>query len=527
LSVEVFRFSYRDLKRRRTEMTGMAREWGNNGGLLIAAVTFTVLCFFSTPVNAVDWDVITELDDYVNRVDTNYAWSVIETYDYPEYILTNLNLTSQKWMDETFSDSPIWWHYLSVYIPKNLLIRDAGYIFIGGGNHDDPPPNPEEDRMLRTAAFAVETGAVSAVLRMVPFQPILFANSSSTRVEDEIIGYTWNVYITDPNEEPNPDVVVLLPMTKAAKTALDAITEFTSQQDPTIQLVKFMPHGYSKRGWTTWLLGCVDRRVFAMVPTVFDLLNMVPNLEHHYRALGGWSWAFLPYWVEDVSRYLYHPRTAEMATFIDPLSFNERLTIPKLVITAAGDQFFPPDGANFFYQALNQPTYLQVWQNDDHNLDTHWDAIDHNLRAFFLTAYRGLSYPQFSWTRQEDETTGTIIVTTSTPPLSITSWWADTTDITCEPEMNNTCRRDFRITTLDGESGIWWNEEPVQEIDINTFGATFLKRDDFGYRIFFIELTFPGPDAYTFRFTTDVQIIPDTYPYPKCETEEECKGRIV
>jgi hypothetical protein len=93
--------------------------------------------------------------------------------------------------------------------------------------------------------------------------------------------------------------------------------------------------------------------------------------------------------------------------------------------------------------------------------------------------------------------------------------------------MNNTCRRDFRITTRDGESGIWWYEEPVQQIDASTYGATFLKRDDFGYRIFFIELTFPGPDAYTFRFTTEVQIIPDTYPYPKCETEEECKGRII
>jgi len=29
---------------------------------------------------------------------------------------------------------------------------------------------------------------------------------------------------------------------------------------------------------------------------------------------------------------------------------------------------------------------------------------------------------------------------------------------------NNTCRRDFRITTASGESGIWWYEEPVQEI---------------------------------------------------------------
>lgn len=471
--------------------------------------------------------MITELDDYVNRANDFYAWEVIESFDYPEYTVTTLNLTSQQWMDESFSNHSIWWHYLSVFIPKNIQIRDAAYIYINGGDHEDAPPSPDADRMVRTANFAVNTGAVAAYLRMVPFQPIVFADSNVGRTEDLIIGYTWRVYIEDPNPEPNPDVVVLLPMTLAAKTALDAVTEFAASQDPTIQLTKFLPTGFSKRGWTTWLLGCVDPRVFAMAPTVFDLLNMVDNLEHHYRALGGWSWAFTPYWIEDVSKYLYHPRTYQMAAFIDPLSFNERLTMPKLVITASGDQFFPPDGANFFYSTLTQPTYLQVWENDDHNLDTHLDEIDHNVQAFFLNAYRGLTYPQFSWTRQEDETSGSIIVTTSTPPLTVTSWWADTTNVTCEPDRNDTCRRDFRLTTLDGQSGIFWYEEPVQQIDLNTYGATFLKRDDFGYRIFFVEVTFPGPDSYTFRFTTDVQIIPDTYPYPKCETEEECKGRLI
>jgi len=42
------------------------------------------------------------------------------------------------------------------------------------------PPDPESDRMLRTANFAVRTGAVSATLGMVPFQPIYFAVREAT-----------------------------------------------------------------------------------------------------------------------------------------------------------------------------------------------------------------------------------------------------------------------------------------------------------------------------------------------------------
>lgn len=41
----------------------------------------------------------TPLDDYVNTPDPHYAWSVIKTYEQPDYTLYILNFTSQKWLD--------------------------------------------------------------------------------------------------------------------------------------------------------------------------------------------------------------------------------------------------------------------------------------------------------------------------------------------------------------------------------------------------------------------------------------------
>lgn len=97
-------------------------------GLLISCAL--ILSFGKISVNA------TPLDDYVNTPDSHYKYEMItifETYGAKVYIL---NMTSQKWQDETFVESPIWWHVLVISIPDKITRPDAAFMLIDGGKND-------------------------------------------------------------------------------------------------------------------------------------------------------------------------------------------------------------------------------------------------------------------------------------------------------------------------------------------------------------------------------------------------------
>ena len=53
----------------------------------------------------------------------------------------------------------------------------------------------------------------------------------------------------------------------------DAASDFL-QKTEKLNINKYMVAGPSKRGWATWLTMAVDKRVFAAVPIVMDLLNL-------------------------------------------------------------------------------------------------------------------------------------------------------------------------------------------------------------------------------------------------------------
>jgi PhoPQ-activated pathogenicity-related protein len=79
-------------------------------------------------------------------------------------------MTSQQWLSEKEVERPLWTHWITVVRPLNVT-SDVGLLFIGGGSNERQPP-------ARPAAWLVdaarETGTVTAELRLVPNQPVIF-----------------------------------------------------------------------------------------------------------------------------------------------------------------------------------------------------------------------------------------------------------------------------------------------------------------------------------------------------------------
>lgn len=86
-----------------------------------------------------------------------------------------------------------------------------------------------------------------------------------------------------------------------------------------------------------------------------DALNFVENVHHMWKSLGGWTFAFDSYWEMNVTARLDSPETMQLASIVDPYSYRERLTMPKvcnfpLFLSSNPDNFFI--SGSFFFLLL-------------------------------------------------------------------------------------------------------------------------------------------------------------------------------
>ncbi|XP_025076722.1 autocrine proliferation repressor protein A-like [Pomacea canaliculata] len=462
----------------------------------------------------------TPLDDYVNRPDPHYSYNIIAATRGLNYTLYTVNMTSQMWKSSDVLNRPLWWHYLSITIPDTIRF-DTAVLFIDGGSNDDGPPPPTDNFVALVTMVAASTGCVTANLKQIPNQPVVFKAdpSQKQRNEDAVIAWTWKTFIENASD---PEILLRMPMTKAVVRAMDTVTDVVNILAGK-NVSKFLVAGASKRGWTTWTTASVDKRVVAIAPIVFDLLHLVKNLHHHFRAYGGWTFAFNDYYELNFTGQLDNPNTQLMADIIDPISYNDRLTIPKLVISTGGDEFFLPDDSHYYYDNLNQPTYLRILPNAEHSCAGHEISLFFDLRAFYLSVVTGEPLPKLSWTRQATSTGGFIRVATDRTPNTIRAYFAKTLD---------GLRRDFRLLVASEDDPtkptphpVVWHYTPVKALGNNTYLAEFDNPEE-GWLAFFIQMTFKGVADAVLEFTTEAQIIPDTFPFPDC-VGPTCLGTLV
>jgi len=431
---------------------------------------------------------LTALDTYAVAPDPNYSYTLVSTAPDAGQTTYVLEMTSQTWLTTNQVDRPLWKHWMIIVKP-DVVAHSTALLHISAGNNGGAAPTAA-DSIIRQ--IALNTQSVVAELRMVPNQPLTFFGETQSRVEDGIMAYAWDKFLDFGDEQWIPR----LPMTKAAVLAMDTVTAFCAgAPGGGINVDKFVVTGASKRGWTTWATAIVDSRVEAIIPVVIDMLNLRTSFIHHYRSYGFWAPAIADYEAMGIMDRMDTPEFAALMAIEDPYEYRARLALPKFLINASSDEFFLPDSSQYYFDDLPGVKYLRYVPNAGHGVAGSPDAWA-TVEACYHAVITSATLPEFSWTLP---TSNSIRVVTIANPSNVKLWQA-----------SNPSARDFRLNIVGSSA---WTSTTLTDQGGGVYVGTVATPSS-GYRAFFVELTYPGSGAQSFKFTTRVKVVPDTEPFP-------------
>jgi PhoPQ-activated pathogenicity-related protein len=425
----------------------------------------------------------TALDRYVKAPDSSYRYELAASIPGNGYTAFVLEMTSQTWRAPGEVDRTAWKHWLTVITPAEVRHRTA-FLYITGGSNNSAAPRSVDENLARVATL---TGSVVAELRMLPNQPLVFADDKRVRSEDEIIAQTRDTFVRGGADQ----WPLRLPMTKASVRAMDTVVSHCARRSLAID--GFVVAGASKRGWTAWSTAAVDTRVVAVAPLVIDLLNIVPSFKHHPAVYGCYAPAVSDYEDMGLMTSFETPRFRALMTIEEPFESRQRLTMPKVMVNATGDQFFVPDSWQLYFDQLSGVKHLRYVPNADHSLrgSDAWLSV----LAWYHAILNGAPMPQFTWQIDKE---GSIRVRTRDTPSAVTLWQA-----------TNPGARDFRLSSL----GARWKGTALKAVAHGEYVAR-VARPRRGYTAYMVELVFPsGVPMAPFTFTTGVKVVPDIEPF--------------
>lgn len=345
--------------------------------------------------------------NYLNRADSAFRWREVgQKRQGREGTITHLELHSQVWQGIH------WKHQLLIIYPSlqaesPSAARNKAMLYVTGSYDGGITA-----QFLRY--FAEATGATTAILYDVPNQPLF-----EGLMEDALIARTFANYL----ETGDPSWPLLFPMVKSVVAAMTALQQYEGglAQGPPAE---FIVTGASKRGWTSWLVGACDSRVCAIAPMVYNNLNLPAQAQRQLDSWGDYS--------DEINDYVEaglmdHLRTAEgqrLVQMVDPYSFLDRLTLPKLLINGTNDRYWPLDAASYYYDELPGKKNLFYVPNVGHSLED-FHRVGRTMAAFYKTIAAGRSLPVLDASFSGRNWDCTMTAQSTEKPLSVTAWMAE------------------------------------------------------------------------------------------------------
>src|SRR5207247_7984522 len=87
--------------------------------------------------------------------------------------------------------------------------------------------------------------------------------------------------------------------------------------------------------------------------------NIEPSFRHHFEAYGFWAPAINDYTELKLMDWMGTKEHRALMQIEEPYEYRDRLTLPKFIINACGDQFFLPDSSQFYFDDLPGVKYLR------------------------------------------------------------------------------------------------------------------------------------------------------------------------
>ena len=329
------------------------------------------------------------LVNYVHTLDASYHWEINDTLRGDDWTAYRLFLTSQTWRDIK------WIHELVVMVPDRLTHSEVLLHVAGGSvNEETELPNLHQwdDRAIKyNTDIAVRCEAVTAVLWQVPRQPLM-----GGKYEDELLSYTLHQF----QQDKDYTWPLLFPMVKSVVKAMNAVEEFTRKTREK-EVDKFVINGFSKRGWTTWMTAATgDSRVVAIAPMVIDILNMPVSVPYQRHMYGSYSIHIQDYVNLGLTEELANPIGLELVEMIDPYSYRDKYTMPKMVFLGTNDEFWTVDAVKNYIDGIPGETYTSYVTNAGHGLGENAFI---SLEAFFHQTIHGKKYPCYGYQIKEQD----------------------------------------------------------------------------------------------------------------------------
>lgn len=409
-----------------------------------------------------------DLASYVAKPDDSYRFEITGSEAAGTATAYSVKMVSQTWQDI------VWNHWMVVFVPKEVKY-DKAMLLIAGGNNSSKGPRVTGGEARIMQQIAESTGAVTAVLEQVPNQPLFDGLE-----EDAIISLTFEKFLKGEGD----DWPLLLPMVKSAVRAMDTIQ--TVAKDKAGKPVNgFMMLGGSKRGWTSWLSAVADARVLAVAPVVIDMLNMVPQSELQLASYGKFSEEIKDYTERGIQAYSDTEAGVKLRSLVDPFSYCDKLTLPKLVVLGTNDPYWNVDSANNYFPYLKGEKYLYYCANTKHDINAGGIAA---VKAMFSAMLTGEKLPGIDWKLAPENT---LEVTWAHPKGKAKLWRAEAPS------------RDFRQAAFVSE-----------ELPGAGTASAKLAAPATGWAAYYIEVTMPSPAGGSFGLCTQVTVLPDTFPFP-------------